>query len=130
MLIKVEKSVKKKILYTTLTGSAAGFLNGFLGAGSGVLLMFVIAAMNPDKSDDASRDNFATVIACVLPISIVSTIIYIKSGAVGEDIIGRFAIPAAIGGLIGAVLTDRLNTKILRIVFAVIVVIAGINMMR
>ena len=51
MQIKIEKNAKKKFVFAIITGIAAGFLNGFLGAGSGVVLMFAIAALNPDKTD-------------------------------------------------------------------------------
>jgi uncharacterized membrane protein YfcA len=129
MRIKIESKAKKKLMWAILTGVAAGFLNGFLGAGSGVVLMFAIAALNPDKSEEAARDNFATVVACVLPLCIVSIIIYIMQGAASGALVGRFALPGVIGGIIGAFLTDRMNTKILRFVFSVIVMIAGINMM-
>ncbi|MBR6651130.1 MAG: sulfite exporter TauE/SafE family protein [Clostridia bacterium] len=130
MQIKIEKNAKKKFVFAIITGIAAGFLNGFLGAGSGVVLMFAIAALNPDKSEEASRDNFATVVACVLPLSVVSTAIYVSKDAASGELVGRFALPAAIGGIIGAFLTDRLNTKILRLAFAVVVIIAGVNMIR
>ncbi len=130
MVIKTEKAAKRKLWWAIAAASLAGLLNGFLGAGSGVVLMFAIAALNENKGDGAARDNFATVIASVLPVSIVSTVIYIKSGAIDENIMGRFALPAIIGGIAGAFLTDRLDTKILRLVFAVVVFIAGVNMMR
>ena len=126
----IEKTAKQKLIFAVITGIAAGFLNGFMGAGSGVVLMFAIAALNNDKSEDAARDNFATVVACVLPLSLVSTAIYVSKDAASAELVGRFALPAAAGGLIGAFLTDKLNTKILRLVFAVVVIVAGVNMMR
>ncbi len=128
MHIKIEKKAKRKLLLAILSGIAAGFLNGFLGAGSGVVLMFAVAALNSDKSEEAARDNFATVVACVLPLSLVSTAIYISKDAASGELVGRFALPAVAGGLFGAILTEKLNTKILRLVFAVVVIIAGVNM--
>ncbi len=128
MKIKVEEKSRKKLIWAIITGVSAGFVNGFLGAGSGVILMFAIAALNSDKSEAASRDNFATVVACVLPLSVVSVVIYVMKGAANEELVGRFALSAVAGGIIGAFLTDRLNTKILRLVFAVVVIIAGVNM--
>ena len=126
--IEIEKKAYRNILIAVLTGAGAGLINGFLGAGAGVLLMFVIAAMNPVKNEGASRDNFATVVACVLPLSIVSVIIYTVKGAASGELVGRFALPAVIGGVLGAFLTDKLKTGVLRLIFAVVVIIAGINM--
>lgn len=128
MVIKTEKTAKRKLWWAIAAASLAGMLNGFLGAGSGVVLMFAIAALNADKGGEAARNNFATVIASVLPVSVVSTIIYMKNGALNEDIMGRFALPAVFGGVVGAFLTDKLDTKILRLVFAVVVIVAGVNM--
>ena len=71
MRILIEREAKKKLSWAILTGVLAGFLNGFLGAGSGVVLMFAVAALNSDKSEGAARDNFATVVACVLPLCLV-----------------------------------------------------------
>ncbi len=130
MVIKIEKAAKIKLGWAIIAACLAGLLNGFLGAGSGVVLMFAIAALNSDKNDNAARDNFATIIASVLPISLVSTIIYIKNGTINENVINRFALPAVAGGFIGAFLTDKLDAKILRLIFAVVVIIAGFNMIR
>ncbi len=128
MKIKVEGRAWKGLTVAVLVGMAAGFLNGFLGAGAGVLLMFAIGSLNPRRDGAASRDNFATVVACVLPMSVVSVVIYTMKGAADGELVGRFALPAVIGGVLGAYMTEKLDPKVLRIIFAVIVIIAGINM--
>lgn len=127
--IKISKRALWLLACATVTGVAAGFINGFLGAGSGVLLMYMTAFFNMNKGKDASRDNYATVVACVLPLSVVSVVIYTVKGAADGALVGRFALPAIIGGVLGALLTEKLDPKVLRIAFAVVVIIAGINML-
>ena len=128
MKIKVEGRAWRRLAVAALVGVAAGFLNGFLGAGSGVLLMFAIGWLDPRRDSSAARDHFATVVACVLPLSVVSVVIYTMKGAADAEAVGRFALSAIMGGAVGGFLTDRLDPKILRIVFAIIVVVAGVNM--
>ena len=69
------------------------------------------------------------VVAAVLPLCTVSAITYSGRGDFSGEMFFVLAVPAAVGGVIGAYLTDRLNTAVLKAVFAVLVVIAGLNMM-
>ena len=126
MKIEVEKKAVGRLLLVLAVGALAGFVNGFLGAGAGIVLMYAYGAMN--RGEEKQRDNFAMTVATVVPISIVSVAIYASKGAVNEEAAGRFLLPAVIGGLLGGYLTDKLNTKVLRLVFSVIVIVAGVNM--
>ena len=109
-------------------GLCAGFLNGFLGAGGGIILMYLLNSRSRGGSEASVRDNFASVVAIVMIISIVSAVSYSKRGAVNVEALIPVVIPGMIGGVIGAWLTDRLNVRLLKIVFGVILIIGGINM--
>ena len=128
MKIRVERRALLMAAAAAATGALSGLINGFLGAGSGVLLMYTVALFNSVGGRDASKDNFATVVACVLPLALVSVVTYTRGGAADGALVGRFAIPAILGGVLGAMLTERLDAKILRIIFGVVVIIGGINM--
>lgn len=128
MKIKIERSVWRRMGALAAVGAAAGFLNGFLGAGAGIILMYAFGALN--RGEESARDNFAMTVATVLPLSMVSVAVYASKGAVSASAVGRYMVPAVVGGIIGGILTDKVNTKILRLVFAVVVIIAGINMLR
>jgi len=46
---------KRHIPLLIIAGIGAGFLNGLLGAGAGVILVFVYAALSKDKSDGSVK---------------------------------------------------------------------------
>ena len=109
-------------------GLAAGFINGLLGAGSGIVLVFTFAAVSKDKSGSRVRDNFAMTISTVLPISILSAYSYFQK--TNADIKNSlvFIIPGIVGGLLGALITDKISATVLKMIFAAITIIAGVNM--
>ncbi|MBE6562893.1 MAG: sulfite exporter TauE/SafE family protein [Ruminococcaceae bacterium] len=119
---------KRHIPLLIIAGIGAGFLNGLLGAGAGVILVFVYAALSKDKSDGSVKDNFAMTVATVIPISVFSTVNYVTK--VGADLSKSlvFLIPGAVGGLLGAWVTDKIKTSHLKFIFAILTAIAGINM--
>lgn len=109
---------------------AAGVINGLLGAGGGVIMLYLVGAVLRKKSagEDVQKDSFASVIAVILPVSVVSSISYAARDAINMKELQILILPALIGGIIGAYLTDRLPTRIIRGVFALLVIISGVRM--
>lgn len=129
MQITVSRRAKLRLFLLLAAGFAAGFLNGLLGAGGGILLVYALSAMNPDKTPDGVRDNFAATIAAVLPVTLFSAILYGIDGRMDISAVTPLVIPAALGGLSGAWLLSRINTKLLKKLFAVLVIYSGIRML-
>ena len=106
-------------------GIAAGFVNGFLGTGGGIVLMAAMS-MLPEGIDFC--DRFASLIAVILPVSLVSAVAY------GESLDLRAALPylfpGILGGVTGALLLDHISPKLLRGLFAAMMIWAGINFLR
>lgn len=111
-------------------GMLAGFINGFLGTGGGILLVFLLGLVLPDgeDKDNAARDRFATVIAVIIPLSLVSAMIY--SDSVPPTLSVPFILPGMLGGAAGGFLLDRINVKWLKKIFALMVIWAGICFMK
>ncbi|MBE6708223.1 MAG: sulfite exporter TauE/SafE family protein [Ruminococcaceae bacterium] len=109
---------------------AAGVINGLLGAGGGVIMLYVVRAVLKGRGDmeAVQKDTFATVVAIILPVSVVSAISYASKGNLNMDIMGVLTIPALIGGIIGAYLTDKLPSRVVRGIFALLVIISGVRM--
>ena len=61
-------------------------------------------------------------------MSALSAFIYMLKGGLSGVSIDRYIIPAIIGGIFGAWLLDRLNTRIISVIFALIVLYSGISM--
>ena len=127
MTVFYKKSYKNFILSASI-GAAAGFVNGFLGAGSGIILLWMLHKANPSTDKGATRDNFASVVAIVLLLSTVSAVMYSDKGMVDVKTLFVFIPSGIIGGILGAHITDRINTDILKLIFSILIVIAGINM--
>lgn len=118
----------KYMVLAALTGIIGGFLNGFLGAGGGIILLWALKKLNTQNDAAAVRDNFASVVAVVLILSTVSAVTYSHTGSVPVKDLLPIALPGVFGGVFGAFLTDKLNTELLKTVFFAILIIAGINM--
>ena len=110
-----------------LTGIAAGFTNGLLGAGGGILIVFGMSSLL--KNDpDGGRDVFANALAVMMPISVVSVISYLLRGRMLCESFNVYLIPTVLGGLVGGFLLDRLKLPLLKKMFAIIVIWSGIYM--
>ncbi len=109
---------------------AAGVVNGLLGAGGGVIMMYVVRAVlkGGDNLKNVQKDTFASVVAIILPVSVVSAISYAARGNLSMDIMGVLTVPALVGGIIGAYLTDKLPSGVIRMIFALLVIISGVRM--
>ena len=117
MYIKPTRETKKAFLIFTLICLAAGFLNGLLGAGGGILLVWAFSSCMKDPQADGVRDIFAATLAAVIPITALSACLY---GTVSAADIGKMApliLPAMAGGVIGALLLGKIPTAILKKIF-------------
>ena len=124
---RIDKKSAASLVFLSLGGFAAGFTNGFLASGGGIILYILLSRLNPDRSPSAARDNFASVVAAVLPLCIVSAITYSAKGNADLTLLSRFAIPAVIGGVLGAFICDKVKGDTLKFIFSVILIVSGIN---
>jgi len=125
--------IRRRIFFWTVFGVVSfvgGIVNGLLGAGAGVFLLYLFRWMLKRGKWDGDRDKdaFATVVLTVLPLSIVSSITYAVSGRLDTAELRILILPAVAGGFLGAILTDKLPAGVIRAVFAVLVIISVIRM--
>ncbi len=128
MQISVSRHAKTRLVLLLSVAFAAGFLNGLLGAGGGILLIYAFSALNPDKSPEGVRDNFAATIACILPITTLSAFLYAADGRMDVTAVAPFVLPALLGGFAGACLLGKISTVLLKKMFALLVIYAGLRM--
>lgn len=113
----------KKIKFILL-GLITGLVNGLFGSGGGTILvpgLFFILGVTEHKAH-------ATAISVILPLALISTIVYMKNGIIVWDVTLKVIIGGVIGAFIGAKLLNRIPEKMLRKVFAVFMIVAAIRL--
>ena len=110
-----------------LGGIGAGLINGLLGAGGGVILVFVLTAALGREADE--RDIYASALAVTLPVTLFSVWRYAAAGTLDVTGFARFLLPAVLGGGIGGWLLDRIDVRLTKRIFAGIVIASGISML-
>lgn len=86
-----------------------------------VPLLTFVANMEEKKSH-------ATAIAIILPLSLLSAVIYTLKGT--YDINGGLVIGGGVvaGGILGALLLSKLNNKTISVIFYILMIVAGVRM--
>ena len=123
-MIRKRKNNISKMALLALFSHLAGAINGFLGTGGGIVLVYALGAI----TDNDKKDNFATTLCAIIPMSLVSLISYGNSGNIDTSLVKTLIFPAVIGGALGALLTDKIRTKYLSLFFALLVMYSGICM--
>ena len=119
------KIAKKIIILGLISGVFIGFINGFFGGGGGMIVVPVLYYLFklPEKV------SHATAVFIILPISVIGSIIYILKGGIFTLDLLYIGIGFIAGGIIGALLLKNTSNKALRIIFAGIMLVAGIRML-
>lgn len=110
-------------------GFAAGIINGLLGAGGGIIITYCLSYL-AGKKNESGNDIFANALITMLPVSLVSSVIYFVKGHIAPDVkMAYFIVPAALGGLCGALLLKKLKFRTVKILFTAIVIYSGFSML-
>ena len=90
-----------------LTGAAAGAVNGLFGAGGGMLLLPLLHRL----TDLREHEAFACSVCTMLPLSVVSLVVYWLRG--GEFLTAALPYLAggALGGIAAGILLRRLSAE-------------------
>lgn len=112
------------IFLFVIFGIAIGFINGFLGGGGGILVVIVLLWIGKLKQNNAH----ATALFIILPISIVSSVVYLINGNADWEKIIYATVGVVLGGGLGAMLLSKLKGEVTKLIFSIILVIAGVKM--
>ena len=115
----------KKNILLIITGAIVGLVNGFLGGGGGMIVVPLLTMLIGYKQKVAQ----STAIMIILPVSIVSSVVYFISGSFDFKVGIPCVIGVLLGGLVGSFLLSKLSNKTLTKTFAVIMFIAGVKML-
>ena len=92
------------VLLFVLLSFLGGALNGFLGTGGGILILFMLNRLTKNER----KDNFVTCALSIIPISLVGSFAYFRAGSVDFSTLQTAYLPAIAGGILGAFLFERL----------------------
>ena len=126
--IVVSKSNKNDVKYKSfaiLTGLFAGVVNGVFGGGGGMIVVPMLVLLLKIPQNKAH----ATAILIILPLSIVSGLLYAAFGSLELSVALPVGGGVIAGGLVGAFLLSKLSSKWLTIVFSVVMMAAGVKML-
>lgn len=116
--------MKKDNFKKIIIGIVTGFANGLFGAGGGTI---VVPAIEKFLNVEAHKAH-ATAIAIILPLSILSTFIYVKGVSIDFKMIMYVSIGGVIGGFIGAKFLNKLSSKWLHKIFGIFMIVAAVRM--
>jgi uncharacterized protein len=107
-------------------GAAAGVLAGLLGVGGGILLVpFLVLAVGMTQ-----HEAEATSLLVILPTAVAASIA-LRRRSVGDlPVALMIGVVGAVGAVAGALLALSLPPDVLRAVFAVLLAIAGLRLIR
>ena len=126
----IKNILNKNNIILSVSSVTSGILNGFAGTGGGIILYFTLKFLNKlnDKNTDM-KDIMATTVSVVIPMSIISSVIYMTKGRIIYQELLIYLPAALTGGITGAFLLDKIKFKIVKKLFAVMIIYAGIRMM-
>ena len=118
------KSKFKKNSFLFLIGGIVGIVNGFFGGGGGMICVPVLENFlkYPEK------EAHATAISIIFPLSLLSAIVYVFNGKIQSIPLCLIGGGVLIGGIIGSFLLKILPSKVVGIIFSILMIFAGIRM--
>ncbi len=119
---------KTKNLLLAPISLLAGFCNALLGAGGGILLSLVLAKLYAKELPDR-RDLLANSQAAMIPGCLLSCIFYAVGGSLKVQGFLPLGVAGVIGGAVGSILLSKVNSRIISLIFASLMIWSGFRMM-
>ncbi len=117
----------KTAVILALSGILAGFVNGFFGTGGGLIIFSILTFIGCDTRRSLATANFG-----ILVLSLLSFVLYLKTGALDVDsavgFLKKDAIFAVIGGGVGAWISGKISPTLLKKLFSLLVIVCGVRM--
>lgn len=113
-----------KYIKFILIGLVTGLANGLFGSGGGTIAVPSMILLLKKEEHVAH----ATAISVILPLTIVSAILYISNNFVNWGLTVKVMMGGIVGGYIGAKILGKCPGHILRKIFALFMIAAAIRM--
>lgn len=114
----------KKYLKPTALGVGVGIINGVFGAGGGMLAVPILKKIGLEQ-----KAAHANAVAVILPITIISAILYLVKGTVTLGDSFAFIPTGLLGSCIATFLLPKFSNKLLSKIFALFMIYAGTRLL-
>lgn len=115
--------MEKSRAWAAAAGGAAGVANGFFGGGGGMILVPLLK----EKCGLDQRQAFATSVAVILPLCVLSSVLYFLRGGLDLGLALPYLLGGLLGGLAGGKLFRRANVTWLRRGFGLLMLYGGVK---
>ena len=114
---------KRPWLAPAVAGGLAGVAHGFFGGGGGTVLVALLTG----RCGLDQRRAFATSVAIILPLCVLSSVIYFFRGGLDLSAALPYLLGGLAGGWIGGRVFRKLNMDWLRRAFALLILYGGVR---
>ena len=120
--IALRSEAKKRSMLFALAGILSGIVNGLLGTGGGILTVLFLSKIYAKDSSYSTKDIFAITLCSSVIMSMASLLFYLSSGCFSVSDSALYMLAAVPGGVLGAILLEKLSSKTMKLIFALLVV--------
>ena len=112
---------KEKRTQQLVCGTVVGAANSLFGGGGGMIAVPLLTKTGLDE-----KRAHATAILVILPVSLLSFLLYAFRGYAELSVLVPTALGVTAGGILGAKLLGKLPVKTVNILFAILQALAGV----
>lgn len=116
--------MKKEKIKLAVGGVAVGLVNGLFGAGGGILAVPLL-----QKAGLSKKDSHANAVAVILPITVLSAVLYLIKGNVTVAEALPYLPAGVVGALIGTYCLKKISALWLKRIFGLFVIYAGVRLL-
>ncbi len=118
------KNMKKSNIMTAAAGLSIGLVNGLLGAGGGMIAVPILKKMGLSQ-----KEAHSGAVAVILPISILSAVLYIIKDYVNFNDAVIYMPTGLFGAVLGTYFLRKISPVWLKRIFGAFMVYAGIRLL-
>lgn len=120
----MKKIFSKNNLTTAAAGLLIGGINGLLGAGGGMIAVPMLK-----KAGLEQKEAHANAVAVILPISVLSAVLYVIKGYVNISDSLPYIPTGVVGSVLGTLILKKISPLWLKRIFGAFMVYAGVRLL-
>lgn len=114
----------KRNLKLIVIGIVSGLVNGFFGAGGGLIIVPMLKKFDSQNS----KTIHATTLGCVMFMCLSSSVVYFLDGVIDFKLVAFCTIGSLLGSVVAVKLLKNLKNKVIDLIFSLVLILAGISL--